>query len=86
MKNPPPATTLEKDSRPTVSKKTHCGLILSYLQQGYTLTPLEALQKFNCFALSQRVTDLRQAGHRIVTKMIKLPSGKRVAEYKLEQQ
>ena len=62
---------------------SQCKMILHHLQDGYTLTPLEALQRFNCFSLSQRVTELRQRGHPISTRMVKLKSGKRVAEYRL---
>jgi hypothetical protein len=85
MKNPPRATTPEEESRQSVTNPSHCKLILDYLKTGHTLTPLEALNKFQCFSLSQRVTDLRQAGHPIVTTMITLPSGKRVAQYRLKQ-
>jgi hypothetical protein len=86
MKNPPQATTPEEEVRGSVPKSpTHCQLILEYLQAGHTLTGLEALDKFRCWALSQRITDLKKQGHRVTTTMITLPSGKRVAKYKLEQ-
>ena len=62
---------------------SQCERILAHLEAGHTLTPIEALQRFNCFSLSQRVTELRQRGHPIVTRMVKLKSGKRVAEYRL---
>jgi hypothetical protein len=59
-------------------------LILAYLQSGHTLTPIEALNRFNCFSLSQRITELRRRGYQIITTMVDVPSGKRVAEYRLE--
>jgi hypothetical protein len=59
--------------------------ILAYLQTGKNLTPLDALNLFGCWSLSQRVTDLRQRGHRIITTMVFDPkTGKRYARYHLE--
>lgn len=62
-------------------KPTQCTLILRHLAQGKTLTTLQALELFGCMALSQRCTDLRNEGWPVDSRMIELPSGKRVAEY-----
>lgn len=62
---------------------SQCDQILKHLQQGHELTQLDALNKFQCFSLTQRVHDLKNRGHNITTEMIKLPSGKRIAKYKL---
>lgn len=61
--------------------------ILAYLQAGHTLTPLEALDKFNCWRLGGRIHDLRQTpeGRDIQTEDLKLPNGKRIARYWLPQ-
>jgi hypothetical protein len=60
--------------------------ILAYLQAGHTLTPMDALNLFRCWSLSQRVTGLRQQGHRIITTMVDdVETGKRYAKYHLEQ-
>ena len=45
---------------------------------------MEALYKFECFRLPARIDQLRQEGHDIKTNMIKLASGKRIAEYSIE--
>ena len=45
--------------------------ILQYLQQGNSLTSLEALELFRCFRLASRVSDLRQIGHQIESVMEK---------------
>ena len=63
--------------------ESQCVRILRWLNEGHTLTALEALNRFDCMTLHARITDLRQSGHNIATKMILLPSGKRVAEYSL---
>lgn len=58
--------------------------ILSAMQNGAKLTPLLALQRFNCLSLSQRVGELKRSGWPILSKMISLPSGKRCAEYSMD--
>jgi hypothetical protein len=57
--------------------------ILNYLRQGKTLTVLKAIKKFQCYALSQRVGELKRDGHPIQSKIIEVDSGKRVAQYSL---
>ncbi len=37
--------------------------ILDYLMTGDTLDPIKALNLFGCFALSQRITDLKKRRH-----------------------
>lgn len=58
--------------------------ILSYLREGNSLTPLEALNKFGCFRLGARIWDLKREGHDIHTDLIEA-NGKRVASYRLRQ-
>ena len=55
--------------------------IKSYLATGMPLTVLEAVNRFGCYALSQRIGELKNAGNEIRTEMIELESGKRVAQY-----
>jgi len=62
-------------------KPSQCELILKHLQAGYTLTPLEALHRFNCLRLGGRINDLRKKHPEIETRMIEVDSGKHVAEY-----
>lgn len=45
--NPNPTTSLSQTKR-----------ILAYMQEGNTITPLEALMKFNCFRLGARISDI----------------------------
>lgn len=53
------------------------------LQCGLTITPLEALTWYGCLRLGARIKELRKEGMNIVTTMIKVSSGKRVARYHL---
>ena len=57
--------------------------ILNYLLSGKKLTPITALNKFNCFRLSARILDLRKKGYNIITENV-TRKGKTFAEYSLE--
>jgi len=46
--------------------RTHKNQILSYLKDGNSITPLDALQLFGCFRLGARIYDLRKQGENIV--------------------
>ena len=50
-------------------ERTHAELVLDYLREHGSVTPLDALNEFGCFRLGARIYDLRKAGHRIVTEM-----------------
>jgi len=41
-------------------RKSQNDRILGYLQEGNTITPLEALDLFGCFRLSARIHDLKK--------------------------
>ena len=56
--------------------------IKSYLEKGKTITPLQALNKFNCFRLAARVNDLRKEGLNSATKIV-TKDGKTFASYRL---
>ena len=57
--------------------------ILRYLQEGNTITPIEALNKFKCFRLGARIWDLRKKGYNIDPKIVE-QDGKHFAEYRLD--
>ena len=59
--------------------------ILAHLKQGKRITGLEALRLFGCIHLPRRILDLKEAGHRINSRTIKLPNGKRVSEYWMDE-
>lgn len=65
---------------------TQSQTLLNALRNGERLTVLTALQKYGCYALSQRIGELKREGHQIQTRMVRLPNGKQVAEYWLEGQ
>ncbi len=58
--------------------------ILAYLKTGATLEPMTALNLWGCWSLSQRITELKQDGLPIQSRMTTAPSGKRHAIYWIE--
>jgi hypothetical protein len=58
--------------------------IISFLQRGLPLTPLNALTRFGCHRLAARIYDLRAQGHHIESVTITTPKGKRIASYWLK--
>jgi Helix-turn-helix domain len=63
-----------------------CQTLLRHLEAGHRLTPLVAAFELGVMALSQRMGELRRAGHPILVETVKLPSGKRVAGYSLARE
>ncbi len=60
--------------------------ILRYLKKGKQLSPMQALERFECFRLAARVKNLRDAGHQIQTTMFHDErTGKRYALYWLRK-
>lgn len=57
--------------------------IARLLERGRSITPIQALEQFQCFRLSARINDLRNAGYNIKTLPHKTATGKTVAKYRL---
>ena len=58
--------------------------VLQYLNAGYTITPLEALEMFKCMRLAAVIKTLRDDGNNIITRTVKNKgSGKSYASYRL---
>jgi len=58
--------------------------IADYLNKGKKLTTLDALTKFGCFRLAARISDLRNDGMNIATKIITLDNKKQIAQYSIK--
>lgn len=73
------------EAEETHRKPTQAARILAHLRAGNRLTPLQALERFGCLRLGARVLELRKQGWDVQSRMVETPSGKRVAEYSLEE-
>lgn len=56
--------------------------ILNHLKTYGRITPLEALERYQCFRLAARIADLRGSGYQIHTNIIH-KNNKQFAEYEL---
>lgn len=65
---------------------TQSAQILAALKAGQHITPIGALNRFGCFRLAARISELREAGHKINTARVETPNGAFVASYSLEAQ
>jgi hypothetical protein len=60
--------------------------IKAYLESGKSITPLEALYLYHCWALSSRMSDLKKQGLKFKSELIEIVSDgkkKKVAKYSL---
>ena len=55
--------------------------ILYYMLRGNRITPLEAMQRFQCERLAARIADIRKKGFDVQSEYVATPSGKRVKSY-----
>ena len=56
--------------------------ILSHLKRHGSIEPLTALDRYGCFRLAARISDLRCSGYKIITEMVE-KGDKRFARYRL---
>lgn len=53
-----------------MSKATQCDLVLMFLTENGSITPMEALDEFGCMRLASRISDLKKAGYPIIKEMV----------------
>jgi len=60
--------------------------ILNYLLSGKSLTPMQALKKFGCWALSSRISNIKaMERYNIKSELVSIKgNSKRVAKYSIE--
>ena len=61
-------------------KKAQNDRIRMYLETGKSLTPMDALVRFNCFRLAARIKDLRAQGVSIRSELVH-KDGKKYSKY-----
>lgn len=65
------------------SSASQNALIRQWLEQGHTITALEALELFGCLRLPSRIHDLKRRGVNITSQTIITSTGKRVSQYRI---
>ena len=60
---------------------TQLEVLRAAFDRGERLTVATALDRYGIYALSQRCGELRRSGYPVTARMIRVPTGKRVAEY-----
>lgn len=66
------------------TQDSQCYTLLKALFDGEKLTVAEALSKYGCYTLSQRMGDLRFTGWPVKSEWVKVGSGKKIKRYWLE--
>lgn len=73
----------------TETKTTQAQLVLEYMKEFGSITPLEAIQDLGVYRLSARIADLKKKGFSIQTKMEKVPNRRqkmsKIARYSLAE-
>ena len=57
--------------------------ILKHIQEHGSINPLMALERYGCMRLAARISELREKGHKIETRIKKSHNNKAYAEYYL---
>ena len=69
---------------------TQIEMILAYMREHGSITPMEALNYCGCMRLSARIHDLRNMGHDIVMDLVTVKSRNgvktKVSRYRLNEQ
>ena len=68
-----------------MKKKTQKERVLEFMEEGNSITPIEALERFGCFRLAHIIWEIRKDRH-VYTRMIKHPKyGTKFAEYSFKK-
>ena len=52
------------------ARPSQCELVLRYMQDFGSITPIDALEQFSCMRLGARIWDLKHAGHKIKSELV----------------
>ena len=52
-----------------LKQSSQCAMILGDLMDGFSVTPAVAADTYSCYALSQRIGELKRRGHRILAEI-----------------
>ena len=67
----------------TKTSRSQTDLILEYMLQGHSITPIEALEKFKTMRLGARIADIKAKGYLVYSEFVTTENGKKVKQYHL---
>jgi hypothetical protein len=71
-----------------MGKQTQVQLIIEYMGEFGSITPLEAIRDIGCYRLSARIADIKKMGYPVKTELVAVTNrrGKKsnIARYSLE--
>ena len=76
---------IENDNPNEMSSASQKKMIQQYLEEGETITQLEALKLFRCFRLASRMNDLKKENVPFASVMVKTKTDKSVKAYYLPE-
>lgn len=65
------------------TSRSQADLILEWMKEGNSITPLEALNRFKCFRLGARIADIKKKGYIVYSEFVTTNSEKKVKRYHL---
>ena len=65
------------------TSRSQTDLILEWMKEGNSITPLEALNRFKCFRLGARIADIKKKGYIVYSEFVTTDSEKKVKRYHL---
>ena len=65
------------------TSRSQTDLILEWMKEGNSITPLEALNRFRCFRLGARIADIKKKGYIVYSEFVTTDSEKKVKRYHL---
>ena len=74
---------MQNNNENHAASKSQTDQILEYLLAGNSFTPLEAIDKFKCFRLGARISDITAKGYIVYSEFVTTPSEKKVKRYHL---
>lgn len=71
-----------------MGKQTQVQLILDYIDDFGSITPLEAIRDIGCYRLSARIADIKKLGYPVKTEIVSVKNRRgthsNIARYSLE--
>ena len=72
-----------RDTSSYAGSKSQTQRILDHLKRGFSITGMDALEKFDCWSLPKRISDIQKMGYTVNRVWVKTASGKKIKKYSI---